>query len=196
MTSLRIVDLSNNAFTGPINPELWALPYISVLRLSTNNLLGNLPVVFRSTLRELDVSKNLFGGQIPQGFFNWPGLTFLDMSANRFNGRIPGNLNNLTSLQHLNLAKNIFYMNPFPNISSLQQLEYLNISACSLTGPIPVEIFNLENMKVLDTSHNILIGYIPSATVGSLNGLTYLDISVNNLIGDIPMVLLMHLETV
>lgn len=195
MTSLRIVDLSNNAFTGPINPELWALPDISVLRLSTNNLLGNLPVVLWSTLRELDVSKNLFGGQIPQGFFNWPGLTFLDMSANRFNGRIPGNLNNLTSLQHLNLAKNIFYMNPFPNISSLQQLEYLNLSACSLTGPIPVDIFNLENLRVLDTSHNVLIGHIPSTALGNLNGLTYLDLSVNNLIGDIPMVLLMHLET-
>jgi hypothetical protein len=89
MISLRIVYLNNNAFTWPINPKLWALPDISVLRLNTNNLSGNLPVVLRSALRELDVRKNLFGGQIPQGFFNWPGLNFLDMSANRFSGRIP-----------------------------------------------------------------------------------------------------------
>lgn len=195
ITSLRVVDLSNNTFTGPVNRKLWALPDISVLRLSMNSLSGNLPVVLSSTLRELDVSKNLFGGKIPQGFFSWPGLTFLDMSANRFSGRIPENLDNLTSLQHLNLAGNIFYMNPFPNIRSMQQLEYVNLSACNLTGPIPVEIFNLENLRVLDISHNVLIDHIPSAAVGSLNDLTYLDLSVNNLIGDIPMVLLMHLET-
>lgn len=193
ITSLEIVDLSNNAFSGPINPDLWALPDISVLRLSMNSLSGNLPVVLGSTLRELDVSKNLFEGQIPQGFFNWPSLTFLDMSANRFSGRIPGNLINLTSLQHLNLANNNFYMKPFPKISSLQLLEYLNLSACNLTGPIPVEISNLENLRVLDISQNLLIGHIYA--VGSLNGLTYIDVSANNLIGDIPMELLMHLET-
>lgn len=98
ITSMRIVDLNNNTFIGPINHKLWDLLDISILRLSMNCLSGNLPIVLSSTPRELDVRKNMFGGKIPQGFFKWPGFTFLDMSTNRSSVIILKNLDNLTSL--------------------------------------------------------------------------------------------------
>lgn len=192
MSSLEVLDVSNNAFDGSLNSDMWASCHrIAVLRVGMNKLSGKMPRVYGSSLRELDVSNNMFGGLIPPMLINLSSLRSLDLSDNRLSGKLPENFSSLRSLQYLNLAGNRFSLTPFPNTSFLDELEYLNLSASHLTGGIPAEVFKLSRLKVMDVSENLLVGRIPLLPLA----LSYLDVSVNKLTGDIPMALGMHLDS-
>ena len=57
---------------------------------------------------------------------------------------------------------------------------------CNLVGPIPEEIGNMRNLKILTVFINHLNGTIP-ASIGELVKLEYLNFGVNYLSGEIPM---------
>ena len=60
-------------------------------------------------------------------------------------------------------------------------------------GPIPAEIGNLSELRVLDLHGNHLSSAIP-ATIQSLNHLQLLDLSYNRLAGDVPNIRFPHLS--
>jgi Leucine-rich repeat (LRR) protein len=60
-------------------------------------------------------------------------------------------------------------------------LEELNISNNQVNGSIQAEIRNLQNLKVLNASNNLMTG-VP-AEIGSLQNLQILDLSNNQLTG-------------
>ena len=78
------LDLSHNALTGSIPPEL-----------------GNL-----SRVEELRLYSNVLTGPIPRELGNLVGLRTLSLHFNRLNGSIPSELGNLTSLINLSLTGN------------------------------------------------------------------------------------------
>ena len=57
---------------------------------------------------------------------------------------------------------------------------------CEVSGPIPSEIGNLENLAGLDFYGNNLNGQIPSE-IGNLVLLEYLKLTSNQLSGEIPL---------
>lgn len=61
----------------------------------------------------------------------------------------------------------------------------IDLSANKLTGSIPPEIGNLDNLVLLNLSYNQLTGSIPE-TFSKLNQIESLDISHNQLSGAIP----------
>jgi Leucine-rich repeat (LRR) protein len=61
------------------------------------------------------------------------------------------------------------------------QLEWLDISNNQITGSLPAEIRQLENLRVLDASDNLMTG-VP-AEIGQLSQLEELDLSNNQLTG-------------
>ena len=64
-------------------------------------------------------------------------------------------------------------------------VRYLDLSRNNLSGSIPAEIGNLNNLTVLNLDSNNLSGSIP-AEIGNLDNLTYLYLGFNNLSGSIP----------
>ncbi|XP_044358888.1 probably inactive leucine-rich repeat receptor-like protein kinase At5g48380 [Triticum aestivum] len=70
-TSLNMLDLSSNNFSGPIPPNIsWQLSYLS----------------------SLDLSFNKFSGEIPDSIANLMNLNGLNFQHNQLSGRIPASL--------------------------------------------------------------------------------------------------------
>lgn len=72
-----------------------------------------------------------------------------------------------------------------PEIGNLNNLTHLDLSSNGLEGNIPPELSILDNLLSLELDNNQLSGSIPSE-LGSLTKLTNLNLSSNQLSGDIP----------
>ena len=72
-----------------------------------------------------------------------------------------------------------------PEIGNLQNLKGLYLGNNQLTGNIPPEIGNLKNLSYLELFNNQLTGNIPPG-IGDLLNLRYLDLHTNRLTGPIP----------
>jgi Leucine-rich repeat (LRR) protein len=67
------------------------------------------------------------------------------------------------------------------NVLSMRNLESLDISDNNLTGALPAEIKNLQNLKILKANNNNMTG-VP-AEIGQMSKLEILDLSNNQLTG-------------
>ncbi len=70
-------------------------------------------------------------------------------------------------------------------IGDLQQLSLLYLNGNSLTGPIPSEIGNLQHLEIIQLDRNMLTGSIPPE-IGNLQQLRDLGLNGNFLTGSIP----------
>ncbi|KAF8016987.1 hypothetical protein BT93_H2248 [Corymbia citriodora subsp. variegata] len=116
---LRILDLSNNNFSGPLPTNLIMnlkgmiqlvkiLTIFTTIDLSHNSFQGEIPEVIGRlhSLIGLKLSQNYLTGSIPPTLGNLTNLGWLDLSSNKLSGVIPRNLGDLSSLGYLNLSKN------------------------------------------------------------------------------------------
>ncbi|VFQ60001.1 unnamed protein product [Cuscuta campestris] len=99
---VRIMDLSDNNFSGEIPEELTKLKALQSLNLSHNRLAGNLPekMDIMNSLEVIDLSANQLSGGIPSGFSRLNFLSYLNLSDNRLTGQIPSS----TQLQSFNAS--------------------------------------------------------------------------------------------
>ncbi|CAM0914134.1 unnamed protein product [Alopecurus aequalis] len=86
--------LQNNAITGPIPPEIGALPGLRTLDLSGNGFSGEIPqsLCRLQSLQYLRLNNNTLSGPFPSASANLPQLIFLDLSYNNLSGPIPASL--------------------------------------------------------------------------------------------------------
>ena len=89
--------LSENNLTGEIPPQLSKLSRLYDLDLSGNNLTGEIPPELANLdgMQKLDLSENNLTGQIPPGLSKLPRLYSLDLRGNNLTGEIPPELNKL-----------------------------------------------------------------------------------------------------
>ncbi|XP_062118322.1 receptor-like protein EIX2 [Humulus lupulus] len=85
----------------------------------------------------LDLSSNIFVGEIPKEVASLQGLRYLNLSGNGLRGSIPDKIGNLTWLESLDLSMNKLSGKIPPSMSSLSFLSYLNLSYNNLSGRIP-----------------------------------------------------------
>ncbi|XVF78983.1 hypothetical protein PTKIN_Ptkin14bG0182300 [Pterospermum kingtungense] len=91
LTTLTVIDFSNNRFNEKIPEILGGLGSLIVLNLSHNSLAGPIPLSFGklSNLESLDLSSNKLQGKIPQQLVNLDFLRVLNLSWNNLTGLIP-----------------------------------------------------------------------------------------------------------
>ncbi|KAI3936886.1 hypothetical protein MKW92_027096 [Papaver armeniacum] len=183
-SSLEILQLSRNQFTGSIPDELFSFQNLNLVDLSGNkisgvlsNSIGNL-----SKLETLLLSSNHLSGEIPRNLSNIKTLTRLAANQNSFSGTIPQGISQY--VQSLDLSFNNLVGSIPSDLLSPPKLEYADLTNNSLVGPIP------ENLSTslfrLRLGSNSLNGSIPSASIGNLQQLTYLELGNNSLSGEIP----------
>ncbi|XVF89229.1 hypothetical protein PTKIN_Ptkin19aG0113400 [Pterospermum kingtungense] len=86
------------------------------------------------------------------------------------------------NLSMMNLAGKL----PGKKLSVFTELVDLNISQNSFSGELPVEIFNLTNLRSLDISRNNFSGHFPGGITG-LGNLVVLDAFSNSFSGPLPV---------
>ncbi|GAB2230690.1 hypothetical protein Droror1_Dr00014972, partial [Drosera rotundifolia] len=100
--ALNGLDLSMNSLGGEIPHWLREMPYLIMLNLSSNHLVGDLGNVPQS-VSILDIRSNMLGGRIPD--FG-KGMMYFQASNNQLSGEIPSSFCNMTFLRLLDLSNN------------------------------------------------------------------------------------------
>ncbi|XP_052301934.1 receptor-like protein 9DC3 [Populus trichocarpa] len=90
-STIRVLDLSNNSFTGEIPKVIGKLKALQQLNLSHNFLTGHIQssVGNLTNLESLDLSSNLLTGRIPMQMAHLTFLATLNLSHNQLEGPIP-----------------------------------------------------------------------------------------------------------
>uniref|UniRef100_A0A2N9GL69 Reverse transcriptase Ty1/copia-type domain-containing protein n=1 Tax=Fagus sylvatica TaxID=28930 RepID=A0A2N9GL69_FAGSY len=210
-SSLEILDLSYNDFTGSISPYIGALSSLKALSLSYVGLNGTLPtqdLCALKKLEELDLAYNDFEGILPPCLNNLTSLRLLDISNNRFGGNVSSSvIASLTSLEYIDLSYNLFEgLFSFSLFANHSKLKVLVLSNCNLnkpTGNIPKFLFDQHELEVVAISHSTLpvvplsVRSFLDISNNHMSGSTFykglildmmsaLDLSFNKLIGEIP----------
>ncbi|CAL4889917.1 unnamed protein product [Urochloa decumbens] len=87
----KVLDLSNNNFTGRIPRDIGQLEALNTLNLSFNRLYGQIPrsLCNLTNLQVLDLSSNLLTGEIPAALNNLHFLSKFNISNNDMEGPVP-----------------------------------------------------------------------------------------------------------
>ncbi|KAM3283260.1 hypothetical protein P3S67_026905 [Capsicum chacoense] len=212
LTFLRVVDLTDNHFTGNIaSSPLSSLLSLEYLLLANNNF--EISISFESFANHSKLKfvfaeeKSVIGqtssnrcipkfqlealtlsncSQIPSFLHYQLHLKLLILSKCNIGGDFPNwLLENNSRLGEVHLDGNAFTGSlqlPF-----LPNLEVLDISNNKIQGELPPNIGSiLPNLVVLIMSNNILEGLFPSS-FGDMEYLTCLDLSYNKLKGELPI---------
>ncbi|KAG2719539.1 hypothetical protein I3760_03G270700 [Carya illinoinensis] len=194
------LDLSSGRLYGSLAPNssLFRLVHLQSLNLAYNHFnYSQIPsqVSNLSRLAYLNLSASMFSGQIPSQISQLSHLSSLDLSDNydlysgkqllKLESGLISLVGNLTRLQRLHLN----YVNissVVPRIlASLSSLTSIHLQYCGLQGNIPVGIFKLPYLKVLDVAYNEgLTGYLSEFTWSS--PLEVLNLAFTSFLGEIP----------
>jgi len=159
---LRVLDLSSNYLKGPLPASFFksfkamrkldekiGLQYLNYENYSLDTSYYQDSIVLNwkgldthlekilTIFTSIDLSNNMFEGEIPQVVGEFHALKGLNFSHNGLTGAIPISMGNL------------------------RNLEWLDLSSNHLTGKIPAELTNLNFLGVLNLSKNQLEGCIP-----------------------------------
>ncbi|XP_074284240.1 receptor-like protein EIX2 [Silene latifolia] len=204
--SLSECELDNSHLSESLrgNTSYSFFPTLQHLDLSSNAFEGPVPSVFENmvSLRSLFLFYNNFNGSVPLWLRAMKRLEVLDLSSNEFSyveGGIMGIMGNPCNFKHLDLSNNIISQGDI--IESLVmwcgafELKYLDLSGNKMNGSLPSLLGQFTNLNNLDLSYNEFKGQIPSSFV-KLSYLKYLDLSYNQLSGLIPDFIghLIHIE--
>ncbi|KAK9162273.1 hypothetical protein Syun_003175 [Stephania yunnanensis] len=156
--SLHIISLSANSFTGHLPLEYFPSLYLKGMYENDDHQTSHsaMPYVFDTFLmfpnkgqaleysrvqipkfNAIDLSNNLFDGEIPTSIGDYKLLMSLNLSHNSLVGKIPSSLANLTQLESLDLSNNDLVGRSLQELTSLTFLSVLNVSWNHLIGIIP-----------------------------------------------------------
>ncbi|XP_028800329.1 receptor-like protein 34 [Neltuma alba] len=157
---LRIFDVSNNRFSGSL-PTTYIKEFKGMMNVDfVSATLDYLEIRKTFYYYQESVMITLKGVDLELVKIITT-FTSIDMSKNMFDGEIPHVIGELHSLKGLNLSHNKI-TGPIPqSIANLTNLESLDLSSNLLKGEIPLALANLNFLEVLNLSQNQLVGEIP-----------------------------------
>ncbi|XP_073112528.1 receptor-like protein EIX1 [Elaeis guineensis] len=185
---LSLLDLSNNSFSGAVQHNIGkSMLNLKYLSLSTNNLSGQISLsLCHFGYGALDLSKNLFSGELPDCWNHSSSIFIMDFSSNNLFGSVPPSICSLPFLESLHLSNNNLSGELPLSFKSCARLITLDLGQNRFIGTIPTWIGeSLLSLKILRLRSNKLVGNIPP-NLSRLSALQILDLANNNLSGTIP----------
>ncbi|XP_042978586.1 receptor-like protein 45 isoform X3 [Carya illinoinensis] len=206
LRNLETLILDSNLFDSSIIPSLSNLTSLMTLSLS-DNYLGNKRVkadvegferlaVLRN-LETLKLNNNGFDDSIISSLSGITSLSALSLAHNHLQGVNYGEgwkmLSRLEKLVILDLSDN-YYLNEttsfLQSIAEVKSLKNLNLASCRLTGSFGTKgwemLSRLENLEILDLSHNFLNETSFLQSVATIKSLKTLNLARNKLMGSFP----------
>ncbi|XP_050374838.1 receptor-like protein EIX1 [Argentina anserina] len=175
--------LSNNNLSGEIDKSFQNCTRLVTLDLGGNKLSGSIPEWIGGDLYVLMLGNNRFTGSIPQQICNLPYLHVLNLSQNHLSGFIPLCLGSLERMKQLTIRFDDSYV-PSGTDIPLRDLERVDLNVKGVAGyEYGRSLLDLVNS--IDLSSNNLGGEIPEE-ITSLSYLGSLNLSRNQLTGSIP----------
>ncbi|XP_017980077.1 PREDICTED: receptor-like protein 12 [Theobroma cacao] len=150
-SALQIIDLSHNELTGPLPTK-----FFKTLRAMKDR--GCKYCMGDSKKASVNVTTKKLEMELAETLTSF---TSIDLSNNLFCGQIPKELGELILLQTLNLSNNNLTGPIPPSFGNMVALESLDLSSNKLGGRIPSQMTNLTFLEVLNLSKNYLVGPIP-----------------------------------
>ncbi|XP_051136495.1 leucine-rich repeat receptor-like serine/threonine-protein kinase RGI4 [Andrographis paniculata] len=187
LKNLNFLDLGLNRLSGSIPVEISGCRNLTFLDLHSNFIAGNLPANLNRlvNLQFLDISDNLIEGALSPSLGSLNSVTKFVVRKNKMSGSIPSELGSCSRLQLLDLSDNSFDGRIPGALGTIPAMEIsLNLSCNKLTGGIPMEFAQLDRLGALDISFNELSGDLHY--ISGLQNLVVLNVSHNNFTGDIP----------
>ncbi|KAF2283101.1 hypothetical protein GH714_043424 [Hevea brasiliensis] len=185
LTSLLVLDLSNNDFNSTIPPWLFNMSNLVYLDVSSNNLQGEIDDFSRlNSLEHLDLSEDSFiSGKLSGKLGKLCNLHVLDLSFNKISGEINDFILSLAectncSSESMHLGYNKLGGSLPDFLGYLRSLKLLKLMGNSFSGSIPESIGNMSSLQEFILSENQMKGSIP-VSLGLLSSLIVLDISDN-----------------
>ena len=169
-SSLQIVDLSYNNFTGRLplilfqnwnSSKFVRVDHLTYIQVESSFIMENSPqsyiwiMKYNYSMTMTNKGVDILYGKVQEIF------TALDCSSNRFAGEISESIGNLKVLRLLNIANNILTSHIPPSLGNLAELESLDLSQNKLSGEIPQQLMQLTFLEYFNISHNHLVGPIP-----------------------------------
>ncbi|KAK4789176.1 hypothetical protein SAY86_020495 [Trapa natans] len=124
LAQLEVIELSQNSFSGSLEPWLLLLPSIQQVDLANNSLtrfdVAAPPSVADSNLVAVDLGFNRIEGNIPVSLASYPMLSALSLRHNRLRGEIPAEFSKKQTLRRLFLDGNFLSGKPPPAFFATQ----------------------------------------------------------------------------
>ncbi|KAJ0752136.1 putative protein kinase RLK-Pelle-LRR-XI-1 family [Helianthus annuus] len=187
-TKITSLDLSLKNISGILSGHQFSnFLDLIYLNISHNLFSGELPIgIFNLTsLKTLDISRNNFSSVFPIGISNLKNLETLDAFSNSFSGPLPPDVCEIVSLKVVNFAGSYFGGSIPSAYGSCERLEFLHLAGNLLSGNLPIEFGKLKSVTHMEIGYNSYQGGIPWQ-FGNMSELQYLDIAGANLSGSIP----------
>ncbi|XP_058111944.1 receptor-like protein 11 [Magnolia sinica] len=207
-TSLQVLNLSHNRFSGFIPPCLGQISdALIVLNLGGNAFHGPLLQTFKEecTLKTLDLNGNQLKGQVPSSLARCKKLEVLNLGNNQIHDTFPFWIENLSHLHILILTSNRFHGtigHPQAN-HTFPLLQIFDLSYNGFTGNLPSNLFRSWNAMMETKSQSQVLSktagkrYYQDKVIITSKGLkmelvkiltafTVVDLSNNQFHGDIP----------
>ncbi|XP_014523886.2 LRR receptor-like serine/threonine-protein kinase GSO2 [Vigna radiata var. radiata] len=184
-SSLNILILKGNNFSGHIPQHVCQLKELFILDLSSNNLSGLLPSCLgKMSFEDENIEELGLDGGLPiydyksvsikvfpnakekvnfttkKTSYTYKGnilgyMSGIDLSNNKLNGNIPFEFGNLTKIRALNLSYNDLIGEIPTSFSNLEQIESLDLSFNKLSGQIPPQLNRLHFLAIFSVAHNL-----------------------------------------
>jgi hypothetical protein len=188
LSQLQLLDLSENKCSGWLPGTLNQLSQLKYLLLPNNLLQGNLETLvsieFQKSILTIDISNNAFTGTLPMEIFAVSSLQYFAAAVNCLDDTLHPLICNASNLEVLALdgigatrdCQKRYWSNTFQTYGLLK----------GLRGTIPTCLFEMNKLKTLHLSGNLITGSLSS----QLNISTHLQdfsVSHNLLTGSIPL---------
>ncbi|XP_027338401.1 putative leucine-rich repeat receptor-like serine/threonine-protein kinase At2g24130 [Abrus precatorius] len=179
--------LNGSSLGGTISPALSNISSLQILDLSENFFVGHIPkeLGYLIQLQQLSLSWNFLQGQIPSELGSLHNLYYINMGSNRLEGDIPPSLfcNGSSTLRYIDLSNNsIGGQIPLSNECILKELRFLLLWSNKFVGRVPLALSNSTKLKWLDLESNRLSGELPSTIVSNWPQLQFLYLSYNDFV--------------
>ncbi|KAL5548396.1 hypothetical protein UlMin_003627 [Ulmus minor] len=181
LPELQVLILRSNRFYGPVGDPTARFPFqkLRIMDLSNNDFTGHLPRKYFESLSAMMESHAGKFGYMEYSYYYTESVivdmkgvytklekipkifVFIDLSRNQFLGEIPNLIGRLKSLHGLNFSHNELSGSIPPSLRNLSNLEWLDLSSNQLVGVIPEQLADLTSLEFLKLSHNKLVGPIP-----------------------------------